>query len=374
MTVGPAASPSKVDGSLRGANAPPRHDASDEASAPSRRIVTDLPAAAWDRYVEAHPGATGYHLSAWRQVMERAFGHETRYLAVEADNRLDGVLPLVLFRGRLFGRFVVSMPFLNYGGVVADSSESARALLDAAVAITQELGGRHLELRHTRRLFDALQPRHHKVAMRLALQPTADAQWNALDRKVRNQVRKADKSGLVVERGGDELLADFYDVFARNMRDLGTPVYARRFFDEVVRVFPARTRVLCVRHEGRPVAASIVFQHRGTMEVPWASALREANPLCANMRLYWEMLQLAIERGCRIFDFGRSTPDEGTYHFKKQWGAEPVPLVWEYWTPGTPVPDLSPKNRKFAAAIALWQRLPVGLTRLVGPSIVRHIP
>ena len=170
-------------------------------------------------------------------------------------------------------------------------------------------------------------------------------------------------------------MIEFYQVFAHNMRDLGTPVYSKRFFEEVLRAFPDRARIVCVRYEGRTVAASVVFRHRATMEVPWASSLREFNHLSPNVRLYWEMLQLAIEEGCRTFDFGRSTPNEGTYNFKKQWGAEPVPLVWEYWTaPGAAVPDLSPKNAKYGAAISVWRKLPVGLTRLIGPPIVRNIP
>ena len=339
------------------------------------RIVADATPGRWDDYVERCPNANGYHLYAWRTVIERAFGHPTRYLAAENDGRLVGILPLVLFRSRLFGRFAVSMPFLNYGGVAADDDAVVQSLVQAAVEEARHAGARSVELRHTRRLCPDLHPKQHKVAMRLALGETGEAQWNALDRKVRNQVRKADKSNLTVERGGAPLVEDFYAVFARNMRDLGTPVYSRRFFDEILRAFPGRTKILCVRHGGRAVAASFVFRHRDTMEVPWASSLREFNHLSPNVRLYWEMLQLAIEEGCRTFDFGRSTPDEGTYHFKKQWGAEPVPLVWEYWTAaGTHVPDLSPRNAKYAAAISLWQRLPLCLTRAIGPHIVRNIP
>jgi FemAB-related protein (PEP-CTERM system-associated) len=345
------------------------------AAARDIRIVSDAAPERWDSYVQAHPDGTGYHLSAWRGVIERAFGHRTCYLAAEEGGRVAGVLPLVLFRSRVFGRFAVSMPFLNYGGIVADDDEVADALLRAGIEEARKAGSRSLELRHTRRLCPALRPKEHKVAMRLRLCETAEAQWNALDRKVRNQVRKADKSNLSVVRGGEHLLGDFYDVFAHNMRDLGTPVYSQRFFEEVFRAFPDRAKIVCVRHEGRSVAASVVFRHRTAMEVPWASSLREFNHLSPNVRLYWEMLQLAIDDGCRTFDFGRSTPNEGTYNFKKQWGAEPVPLVWEYWTaPGTALPDLSPKNAKYGTAISVWRKLPVGLTRLIGPPIVRNIP
>jgi len=267
------------------------------------------------------------------------------------------------------------MPFLNYGGVLADDQEVERALLDAAVQEVTRFGGSHLELRHERQHFAGQPSRRHKVAMRLALEASTDAQWARLDRKVRNQVRKAEKSGLTSAGGGAELLDEFYQVFARNMRDLGTPVYGRRWFLEVLTAFPDSTRLFVVRHAGRPVAASLVHWYAGTAEVPWASSLRESNPLCANVLLYWQMLRAAIERGDRTFDFGRSTPDEGTYHFKKGWGAEPRDLVWEYWTAGgRQLPDMGPANPKFGLAIRAWQRLPVRVATALGPHVVRNIP
>lgn len=328
-----------------------------------------------DAYVAAHPEATGYQLSAWRRVIEGAFGHETAALAAVRDGAVAGVLPLVFFDSRVFGRSVVSMPFLNYGGVVADDEEAASLLLDGAIDEAKRRRARHLELRHTARRFPALQPRTHKVAMRLPLPASADALWQGLDRKLRNQARKADKCGLAVVSGGEELADEFYDVFARNMRDLGTPVYDFAFFLYVLRAFPDAARVFLVRHGTQPVAASITVRFRDMVEVPWASSLREFNHLCANVRLYWEMLTDSVARGAATFDFGRSTPEEGTYRFKAQWGAQPLPLVWEYWLAGGgALPDLSPKNPKFSRAIGIWQRLPVSLTRLIGPPIVRHIP
>ena len=170
------------------------------------------------------------------------------------------------------------------------------------------------------------------------------------------------------------MLADFYAVFAHNMRDLGTPVYSIRWFREILQAFPQACRLFVVYAGGRPAAGAFVLWHRGTIEVPWASSLREFNPLCVNVLMYWEMLRFAVERGFSCFDLGRSTPNEGTFHFKQQWGAEPRELVWEYWTAeGAALPDLSPKNPKFERAIAAWRRLPVGVTKVIGPPIVRNI-
>jgi FemAB-related protein (PEP-CTERM system-associated) len=287
-----------------------------------------------------------------------------------------GVLPLVFFNSVMFGRFTVSVPFVNYGGVLADDEVAGRALLERAIEETRRARGTHLELRHCgEQMFPELAARKHKVAMELTLGNTAEEQWQALDRKLRNQVRKAEKSGLIAEEGGIELLPDFYQVFARNMRDLGTPVYGINFFKEVLSALPERSRVLCVRHEGRPVAASIVHWGGRRIEVPWASALREFNPLCPNVLLYWSMIQLAIGRRCTSFDFGRSTPNEGTFQFKKQWGAVARPLVWEYWmAPGRSMPDMNPANPKFDLAVRTWQRLPVAVATALGPHVVRNIP
>jgi FemAB-related protein (PEP-CTERM system-associated) len=328
-----------------------------------------------DAFVDSHPGASAYHEPAWLELIGRVFGHPTRYLVAESCTRVVGVLPLVLFSSRLFGRFGVSLPFVNYGGVVADSQAAADALLRCAMEEVENARGTHLELRHDRQVFPGLEARHHKVAMRLELAPTADEQWRRLDKKVRNQVRKAEKSGLRSTAGGRELLGQFYAVFARNMRDLGTPVYPARFFDAVVDAFPDRTRVFIVRRGETPVAAALVYWRGRAIEVPWASAVRDFNPLCPNMMLYWEMLRFAIERGFPAFDFGRSTPGEGTFAFKQQWGAEPHPLVWEYGFVGdATMPDLSPTNPRFSLAINAWQRLPVPVATALGPHIVRNIP
>jgi FemAB-related protein (PEP-CTERM system-associated) len=338
-------------------------------------VRTDAPAAQTEAFISAQRLGSTYHRRMWLEIIRKAFGHDTKYLVAESGGRVTGVLPLVFFQSRLFGVFTVSVPFLNYGGILADNAEAERALLNRAIEETQTAGGTHLELRHTRQHFRELAAKRHKVAMELALAPTVDQQWDALDKKVRNQVRKAEKSDLVVVSGGAELLADFYTVFARNMRDLGTPVYTFRLFREVVAALPDHSRAFVATLKGRPVAASLVHWYRDRLEVPWASSLREFNPLCANVLLYWHMVRFAVERGFTTVDFGRSTPGEGTYHFKKQWGAEPRELVWEYWTAhGKSIPDLNPHNPRYGTAIRVWQRLPVSVTTLLGPAVVRNIP
>ncbi len=219
-------------------------------------IAIERDAAEWDRFVEARRGASGYHLWAWRGVFSKAFGHESVYLVARNGERIAGVLPLVFINSRLFGRSLTSLPFLNYGGVVAESAEAADALLARAAEVARERRCGHVELRHVARQFPQLPCKQHKVTMRLQIEP---GMWERLDRKVRNQIRKAQKSGLTSEVGGAGLLDEFYRVFARNMRDLGTPVYGRSLFREVLRAFPDRTRIHVVRLNGVPVAAGLTL-------------------------------------------------------------------------------------------------------------------
>jgi FemAB-related protein (PEP-CTERM system-associated) len=331
-------------------------------------------AADWDAHVAAHRQATAYHQWGWRDVFGEAFGHASHYLVARRHGRITGGLPLVEFRSRIFGAFAVSLPFVNYGGVVADDEETAAALVGEAVSWARSRALSHIELRHRAVLAPPWPAKRHKVAMWLSLEHDETAQWSALDRKVRNQVRKAEKAGLVTEVGGAERLDDFYSVFARNMRDLGTPVYSPRFFASILRTFPESARVFIVRLDRLPIAGSITIRWRDTVEVPWASSLRGHSDKAPNMLLYWAMLRHAIAVGASRFDFGRSTPDEGTFHFKRQWGAVPQPLVWEYAGLEGTVPDQSPKNAKFRLAIALWQRLPVAIANRIGPVVVRNIP
>jgi FemAB-related protein (PEP-CTERM system-associated) len=280
---------------------------------------------------------------------------------------------------------------VNFAGVLADRDDVARALVDEAARIARERGCRHVELRHIARRFDDLPVKSHKVTMRLdltagdqgnALKSTnkpisqsTNALWEALDRKARNQVRKAQKSGLTVERGGIELVEDFYRVFARNMRDLGTPVYSRRLFEEVLRAFPDRAHLIVVRKDAQAIAAGLTYRTRDLIEIPWASSIRDFNALCPNHLLYWHAIETAAAEGVRTFDFGRSTPGEGTYKFKEQWGAEPIALHWEYWLPaGASVPDQNPKNPKYRAMIETWRRMPLWIANRIGPGIVKQIP
>jgi FemAB-related protein (PEP-CTERM system-associated) len=312
----------------------------------------------------------------WLLVLEQSLQHTPYVLEVRDGERTTGWLPLAFVRSLLFGRYLVSLPYLNSNGVVAEEDAVRRLLIDGAVRLADDLQVRHLELRHERAVeHPALTGRlTSKVHMRLPLPASPAVLWEQLSAKVRNQVRKGEKSGFTVAWGGVELLDAFYAVFSRNMRDLGTPVYGRGLFAAIVQHFPKEAE-LCVLGSGaKPVAAALLLHGRGVTEVPSASSLREYNSSCANMFMYWKLLERAVQCGQTVFDFGRSTLDGNTYRFKKQWGSIPEPAVWQYYLRGGEAGELRPDNPRYQRLIRLWQRLPLSVTRWLGPRIVRGIP
>lgn len=315
---------------------------------------------------------------AWLTALHTGLGHSP-YLVVGSDDQtgeLRGFLPLSFVQSALFGRYLVSLPYLNSGGVQVTSEPVSTALIDAAVDLADRLNVRYLELRHE---VESSHPRlthsrTSKVHMRLELPEATEVLWAKLNAKVRNQVRKAETHALTVHWGAHDLLDDFYRVFVRNMRDLGTPSYAKRLFQSILTEFPNTAEICVVRNDRAAIAAAMLVHERGTTQVPTASSLRSHNFTNANMLMYWRLLCRAIERRSAAFDFGRSTLESGTYRFKKQWGAQPFPSVWQYYTRQGDVDERRPENPRYRRAIAIWRRLPVALTRLLGPPIVRGIP
>jgi FemAB-related protein (PEP-CTERM system-associated) len=321
------------------------------------------------------PAALSRH-PAWLTVLQRGLGHVSYCLEAVEGERTVGLLPLAYVRSVLFGKFLVSLPYLNSVGIQADDDATARLLADRAVRLADELGVRYLELRHERSLaHPALADRlTSKAHLRLPLPADVDALWKGLDGKVRNQVRKGRKNNFTVAWGGTDLLPVFYDVFSHAMRDLGTPVYGRALFCAILEQFPDRAELCVVRLRGRPIASGLLLHGWGVTEVPSACSLREFNPTCVNMLTYWHLLERAVQRKQSVFDFGRSTKDGPTYKFKEQWGAAPAAAEWQYYVRSGSVGDVRPENPGYGRLIRLWKRLPVGLTRLIGPPIVRGIP
>ena len=336
----------------------------------------------WDRFVEQHPRATIGHLRAWGGVIREAYGHEALPLAALLEGELVGLLPLVLVRSRVFGDRLVSMPFLDYGGVLVDP-DAARdagvdvtgALIEAGAEAGRARGARSLGLRQFHAIASGDPVSDDRVTMLLPLS-SADAVWKALPSERRNRVRKGDKSGLSVAWGGAELLAGFYEVFAANMRDLGSPVHSGAFFARMLAQLPDTARVLQVRdRSGRPVGAAVCLFFRDTIAVPWVSSRRDAFALCPNFVLYWEVIRFGCAEGYRTLDLGRSFRNAGTFEFKRQWGAVPHALPWIFrdLIAGGP-PPVDRDSSRYRQLVALWKRLPVPVANLLGPWVRRQVP
>lgn len=337
--------------------------------------------AEWDAYVTGNRSAVFSHLHGWGEALTATYDLRIIRLAAReggVDGRIVGLVPLILFSPPGKERRLISLPYTDAAGVLADNEESAGCLLSAALTLAADLGAAHLELRQAGELvFPGLSevtnnsirhtPHSFKVGLSRALPASSEALWAGLDAKVRNQVRKARTCRMRAEIGGRELLENFFSVFSENMRDLGSPVHAPALFQRLAERLPVH--VFVISSGDRPAAASIVFQLNSTLFNPWASSLRRFRPFCPNMLLYWTMLAFGADNGCNRFDFGRSTPGASTCRFKLQWGASMQPLVWHVfsrlpyqWDP-----------REESLTDDAWKRMELDASRGQGPSRRRWI-
>lgn len=339
------------------------------------QVIDDDQAARWDRFLAGHPGGSFYHLHGWGRINADQFGHETTCLAAVHEDRIAGVLPLVQVRSRLFGRILCSMPFVNYGGIVATDPAAEASLLDAARSLAAETGADYLELRSPRPLQTDMALSLRKISMMLTLDPDPETIWAAFASKHRTNIRRVYKHGVTIAAGGAELLDEFYDVLAESWRSLGTPIYRKAYFQAILQRFPQHTRVFICRQGDRPIGAAFNGEFNGVVEGMWLGYRPEARNLQAGYALYWEMVKDACERGLSRYHLGRSTADSGGESFKKKWNAESEQLYWYFHRPaGGAMPQLNVDNPKYRLAITAWRKLPLGVTTRLGPLLARGIP
>jgi FemAB-related protein (PEP-CTERM system-associated) len=329
-----------------------------------------------DRFVKHNGMSSLYHDHRWITVIEKSFGHKCYYLVCEdSSGHIAGTLPLVHLNSLFFGNFLVSMPYFNYGGVCADNLPTRNLLIDEAIRTANGVGARHVEFRQELSLENGFPVNTLKVSMRLELPKSEKDLWTSFPSKLRSQIRKPQKEGMTVRIARYEELDNFYRIFSINMRDLGTPVYPKYFFRNILDHFPENSWICTVSTGTTPVASGFLLGFKEKLEIPWASSIREYNRLGPNMLLYWSCLEFACNRGFRVFDFGRSTVGENTHRFKEQWGAVQYPMFWHYWmSKEGPMPEINPRNPKYRFAIGMWKKLPVPITRVFGPRIVRNLP
>jgi len=339
------------------------------------RIEICRDAAKWDAYVASMANASNYHRWNWKHVIEDTFGHEAFYLAALEGEAIQGILPLFRMRSRLFGHFLVSIPFFSYGGVLASDSMASEGLLSHAAKLGEELGVSHIELRQGGSAATNWRDTSAKVIMEVELPQTVQELSDRISPKMRKRIRFARKNGLEPQWAGADAVGSFYSVFSTNMRNLGTPVYPQSWFENLFKQFPNEIKILNLNEGDKTVASALVSVYRDTVELPWAATLPESREKFSPLLQYWTLLEWALENGYKRVDLGRCTPGSGNHEFKKRWECVEKQLHWYYWlADGRSVPQLRPDNPKFKFATEVWKRLPLSVANLLGPRIVRSIP
>jgi FemAB-related protein (PEP-CTERM system-associated) len=336
-------------------------------------VVTEAnDAGEWNDFVSRAPDASFCHLWDWRNVIGDVFGHETIFREVRdpLSGRLAGILPLYRLKSRFFGQHLVSVPFMNYGGP-SGSTVAAQTLAQWALDEAQRRGADSLLLRTRREVSGPFPRSSSKVTAVLPLSPNADEMWNeAFTAKFRNKIKRPQRDGMTTQFGAEHL-DGFYEVFAENMRDLGTPVLPRAFFQRIVSSLPQMAVLGVTYWKDRAVAGGFGFTWRDEFEMTWSSSLKEMRAAKPNMLLYWDFMRALIGRGIRKFNFGRSTPGSGPHEFKLSWGAVDEALPWIQWPDGG---SSAGDSRTASMASAVWRHLPLRLTNAVGPMLARQLP
>ncbi len=344
------------------------------------RLATENDAEVWDYYVSQYEGASPYHRFAWKKAIEESYSHKCVYLIAEDDsNNIQGILPTVLIAPPLTSGRLCSLPFCDRGEALTDNPEVKKALIQRAqqVATQNKVIYEYRASSRTTAQNPTNLDQSMKVSMMLELPESSAALLASFKSKLRSQIKKAGKNGLTFDIGQSmNMIDDFYRVFTINMRDLGSPTHSKKWFEQIRQSYQENMIISIVRYEGQPVGAGIVLLNARAAVIPWASTLRKYNHLSPNMLLYWSLLSYVSDHGYRTFDFGRSSYGEGTYKFKQQWGAIPVPLDWKTFARDqveTPALQSQVKGNLRTAVETVWSYLPLSMTVLLGSRIRKYI-
>lgn len=354
---------------------------SKQETAASFRVRAYQPqdAAKWDAFVQQLPAATFCHSSGWGRVVQRVWQHTPHHLLAESQGEIQGILPLFHVKSRLFDSLLVSSPNAVYGGVAAASEEVRQALLAKAKQLARQLQVDYLEMRDTQESSASLDPELQRKDLYFTfahpLTTDEDALMKSFPRDIRTMIRKGAKNSLTAQFGREELLDEFYEAYATSLRNLGTPVFPKRLFAEFLREFPQASDILMIRQEGKVAGSVFSFYFRDTVMPYYAGAYAEFYRAGINNFMYWELMRSAAARGYTRFDFGRSKTGTGAYEFKRGWGMEATALPYQFYlVRAQEMPNLNPTNPKFELMIKVWKQLPLSVTKMVGPMIVKNLP
>ncbi|MCC2614855.1 FemAB family PEP-CTERM system-associated protein [Aestuariibacter halophilus] len=330
--------------------------------------------AAWDAFVDACSVGSFFHLTGWLRVIEKVYGHTPHYLYAKDGDAIVGVLPLVEQKSLLFGHALISTPFCMEGGVASDDEAVMLFLEEQAMQLADKLGVDYLEMRYP---FARNNPKliekcaHSTFACELAADD--DAILAGIKKKQRAVVRHSLKNDLQYRVDQDATTA--YDVYSESVRNLGTPVFPKHYFQALVDEFGERCDVLTVEHNRQAVSSVLSFYYKGKVMPFYGGGLHAARALKSNDFMYYRLMcDAKAKRDCTVFDFGRSKNDSGAYNYKRTWGMEPTPLHYQFYLVNADeLPNLSPNNPKYQLFIKAWQKLPLWLSRLMGPFLSKYL-
>jgi FemAB-related protein (PEP-CTERM system-associated) len=326
----------------------------------------------WDLFVMNHPEATFFHRSGWKTVIEKAFGHRTWFLYAEKNGELQGILPLAEVRSLLFGHSLSALPFCVYGGVVAENNLVREQLELAAQELAEQLKVDYLEFRNFHSVHADWPRKDLYVTFRKEIDPDVERNMLAIPRKQRAMVRKGVKYGLVSEI--DQSIDRFFYAYSNSVHRLGTPVFAKKYFRLLKDVFAEDCELLTIVKDGKTISSVMSFYFRDEVLPYYGGGTEEARQFAANDFMYWELMRNSCEKGLKVFDFGRSKRNSGSYSFKANWGFEPQPLHYEYrLIHSSAIPDHNPSNPKYQFFIKAWQKIPLTIANLIGPHIVKNL-
>ncbi len=326
----------------------------------------------WDNYILKSEQGTFFHLSGWKQLVEKIFSHSTYYLYVEENGKITGVLPLVHVKSLLFGNALVSNAFCVYGGIIADDDATFQKLDKEACRLADELGVDHLEMRNQVQMTPDRPFKDLYVTFRKELDPEEEKNLQAIPRKQRAMVRKGIKAGLTSVV--DENIDRFFSAYSESVRNLGTPVLPKKYFQALKDVFKDQCEILTIEHNGKLVSSVMNFYFRDQILPYYGGGTEQARAVKANDFMYWEVMRRAVAKGIKIFDFGRSKIGTGSYKFKRHWGFEPEPLYYEFYlVNSTTLPNINPLNPKYQMFIAAWKRLPLAVSQTIGPWLAKDL-
>lgn len=339
------------------------------------RTLTKIDEREWDNYVLSSEFATFYHLIGWSNVVKNTYGHKPYYLIAEENGLIKGILPLFIMKNKILGSKIISVPFAPYGGVCADDNLIENQLILEAKKLTSLYNLDYLEIKnYPFKLNSETIKSSPQVTSILSLDPDPNNVWKKIKKNRRRGINKGTHANMEIIWSTDRI-NDFYDIYSRRMRFLGSPAHDLKFFKNIIKEFPNNTDIVFAKYKGIDISCIFLLYFKETVILGWGAADDRYLKFYPVDFLYWEAIKHCCENGYKFFDFGRSILDSGVHRFKDGFGPETINLCYQYYTNSlSKVPDnttLNPKRQKFSQ---FWKILPLSLTKVIGPKLRKEFP